>query len=251
MGRRLPRVLSEQELRALLDAVNWDSTTGLRNRVALELMAYCGLRASEVINLKPGDVDLEDELITVRNGKGGNDRVVPLRTATSTVLRRWRRERHQQATYLLHTVKGGKHKQMSRSSLLKMVKHYGKLAGLGTDRLNCHCLRHTYATLMRRAHVDLEVIQELLGHKHLSTTRIYRQVLPVELQEAVRKLDREEQQEAAVRGLDDQQSLEGQPDALGLLIGQLVTTLPAEEKSKLAQALLKSAGEEQELVGEE
>lgn len=251
MGRRLPRVLSEQELRSLLDAVNWDSTTGLRNRLALELMAYCGLRVSEVANLKPGDLDLENRRLIVRNGKGGKDRVLPLRTATITALRRWRRERHQQATYLLHTIKGGKHKQMSRSSLLKMVKHYARLAGLNTDRLGCHTLRHTCATMLRRAGVDLVIIQGILGHEHLSTTGIYQHVAPVEVEQAIQKLDRDEQLDAAVRGMDDQQSLEGQPDALGLLIGQLVTSLPAEEKSRIAQALLKSVGEEQELVSVE
>lgn len=250
MGRRLPRVLTPQELRALLDAVNWDSTTGLRNRVALELMAYSGLRVTEVCNLRPRDVDLEGRRVNVRNGKGGKDRVVPLRDGTITFLRRWRHERHQQASYLLHTVKGGQYKQMSRSSALKMVKHYGAAAGLDTEGLGCHTLRHTCATMLRRAGVDLVIIQEILGHKHMSTTRIYQHVAPVELEEAIAKLDRQEQVDHAVRGMDDQQSLEGQPDALGLLIGRLVSTLPAEEKSELAEALLRSVGEEEKLVGE-
>lgn len=250
MGRRLPRVLTPQELRALLDAVNWDSTTGLRNRVALELMAYSGLRVTEVCNLRPGDVDLENRRVIVRNGKGGNDRVVPLRDGTITCLRRWRKERHQQATYLLHTIKGQEHKQMSRSSALKMVKHYAAAAGLDTEGLGCHTLRHTCATMMRRAGVDLEIIQELLGHKHISTTRIYRHVAPVEVEHAIAKLDREEQVDQAVRGMDDQQTLEGQPDGLELLIARLVSTMPADQKSELAEALMRSVGEEKELVGE-
>ncbi len=251
MSRRLPRVLTPEELRKLLEAVNWDVPTGLRNRVALELMAYSGLRVSEVCNLKPGDVDLEGRRVKVRNGKGGKDRVVPLRNGTITFLRRWRQERHQQATYLLHTIKGGEHKQMSRSSALKMVKHYGEQAGLDTDGLGCHTLRHTCATMLRRAGVDLVVIQELLGHAHLSTTRIYQHVAPVEVEQAIAALDREEQVEVAVRGMDDQQSLDGQPDALGLLVGKLVGALPAEELEQIAEGLLQRAREQKELVGED
>lgn len=192
MARRQPTILSDNQLRQLLNSVDVSTKTGLRNRTAMELMARGGLRVSEICNLERKHVRWETGELEVRGGKGGVDRVVPLDEGSMQWLRLWDGERHGPARQFFHTVKKTtynrtRHSQLSPRTLQEAVRRYGEEAGLVEIGVTPHVLRHTYATGLLNDGFNLREVQDLLGHASITTTQIYTHVSPVELREKIRR----------------------------------------------------------------
>jgi site-specific recombinase XerD len=164
-GRRLPDAPKQQEVEAIVAAFAGDGALAVRNRALFELVYSAGLRASEAVGLDLGDVDFEQELVHVRNGKGAKDRVVPLGEQAAALLASYlhgaRPELARGAENALFlSVRG---RRLDTSALRKLVSHP-------------HRLRHAFATHLLEGGADLRTIQELLGHSSLSTTQMYSHV---------------------------------------------------------------------------
>lgn len=178
LSRKLPEVLSFQEIEKILDSPNVSEISGLRDKAILELFYSSGLRVSELINLKQNDLYFEDEVIRVF-GKGSKERIVPI--GGSAI--KWIKE------YLLRArpFLGNKMKsenivflnkrgtKLSRMWIWKIVDKYAKEAGI-TKEIHPHIFRHSFATHLLEGGADLRAVQEMLGHADISTTQIYTHV---------------------------------------------------------------------------
>ena len=179
----LPKALSEAEVQALLDAVVGDDPVARRDRAVLEVLYGTGLRISELVGLRLGDVDLESALLRAF-GKGAKERVVPLGRHALRALyewltpggrdalepERWARRGDAEAVFLNR--RGGR---LTRQGAWLIVKRYGEAVGLGA-KLTPHVLRHSCATHMLDHGADIRSVQELLGHASVSTTQVYTRV---------------------------------------------------------------------------
>lgn len=176
--RGLPRFLSREEMDLLLETPPEDTDLGMRDRAMLELMYAAGLRVSEVAGLQVGQVQTQVGLLTV-HGKGGKERLVPVhRTALERLEAymtgpRQRLLRQRQCEEVFVSWRG--ESPLSRMSILRMLKKYTALAGLG-GRITPHTLRHTFATHLLEGGADLRSVQMLLGHADIGTTEVYTHV---------------------------------------------------------------------------
>lgn len=171
VGRRLPKVPSLPQAARVMDAVTAeDPTLVVRDHAMIEVLYGAGLRASELVALDVPDVDLDEAIVTVRRGKGGKERRVPLGTPGLDAVRAWLAARPATTGPLFVNARGGR---LTTRSLQRIVNTAGRgeLAGL-----HPHALRHAYATHMLDAGADLRGIQELLGHASLGTTQRYTHV---------------------------------------------------------------------------
>ncbi|TVR40861.1 MAG: integrase [Bacteroidia bacterium] len=164
---KLPNVLSKGEVRALLSA-----PANIKHEAMLSLIYACGLRRSELLNLKPEHVDSERGLLIVKNAKGRKDRVVSISDKIIVLLRDYYR-RYRPQVWLFEGQKAGT--SYSETSLQAVLKGALKKAGIKKP-VTLHWLRHSYATHLLEAGTDLRYIQELLGHKSSKTTEIYTHV---------------------------------------------------------------------------
>ena len=172
----LPRWLSKAQVEALLDAPDVKHPLGVRDRAILEVLYATGLRVSELIGLRPGDVDLEVGLVTCL-GKGRKERLVPLGSTACTWVRRYVEEvrgglgrgRGRGAANLFLSNRGGR---LSRMGLWGIVRRHAVTAGVQAT-LTPHVLRHSFATHLLENGADLRALQAMLGHADISTTQIY------------------------------------------------------------------------------
>ena len=182
LARKMPAVLSEEEVARLLDAPGDGGPRALRDRALLELFYSSGLRVSELAALRLQQIDLDHGFIRVF-GKGSKERVVPVGGRACDALK----------TYLLsgrpHLVKAKTGSEfflnnrggaLSRVALWMIVKQQAKRAGI-TKNVKPHGLRHSFATHLLTGGADLRAIQEMLGHASISTTQIYTAVEPQRL----------------------------------------------------------------------
>lgn len=177
LGRKLPDVLTVAEIDNILAQPDEKSVLGLRDKVILETMYACGLRVSELTDLKGANILVNDEVIRVF-GKGSKERVVPI--AKSTL--RWIEIYNEQSRvkikkphsedYLFLNWRGRK---LSRMAIWDIINKYTKMAGI-QKQIYPHILRHSFATHMLEGGADLRSIQEMLGHADISTTQIYTHV---------------------------------------------------------------------------
>jgi integrase/recombinase XerD len=180
----LPKALGEDEVTALIDAVQGDDPIARRDRAVLEVLYGAGLRISELVGLSLPDVDLRGALLRVF-GKGAKERIVPIGRLAGAALddwlvspggrtalapEQWRRRRDSDAVFL--NARGGR---LTRQGVWLIVGKYGSKVGLD-DRLTPHVLRHSCATHMLDHGADIRTVQELLGHASISTTQIYTKV---------------------------------------------------------------------------
>jgi integrase/recombinase XerD len=173
-GRKLPQVLSRDEVSDLLARPSGTEPPALRDRALLELMYACGLRASEAIGLEVGDVDLDSGLLRAR-GKGAKERIVPIGStaarAVATYLSRGRPRLvgdRLEARLFVNARGGG----LTRQGLYKIVQRHARAAGL-EQKMSPHTLRHTFATHLLAGGCDLRSLQEMLGHADIATTQLY------------------------------------------------------------------------------
>jgi integrase/recombinase XerD len=173
-SRRLPNVLSRDEVARLLEQPNGTDASALRDRALLELMYACGLRASEAITLEVSDLDLDSGVLRAR-GKGSKERLVPIGSAAARALGAYLArgrpllagDRLQPCLFLNRRGSG-----LTRQGLYKIVQRHAATAGL-EDKMSPHTLRHTFATHLLAGGCDLRSLQEMLGHADITTTQLY------------------------------------------------------------------------------
>lgn len=180
--KKFPSVLTKEEVKKLLDSVNTK-----KSKTMLSLMYACGMRVSELVGLKKEDLNLEERIGFIRQGKGKKDRIfnIPLflYDDISEII-----SSKQNGDFLFSGPKGA----LSTRNVQKIVKNATKKAGINKE-VHCHTLRHSFATHLLENEVDIRKIQELLGHADLSTTQIYTHISTEELKKIKSPLDEIEQ----------------------------------------------------------
>jgi integrase/recombinase XerD len=163
----LPNVLSKQEVKLILNA-----HSNIKHKTMLSLIYSCGLRRSELLHLKPTDIDSKRGIVIIRQSKGKKDRIVPLSTKILEMLRRYYLD-FKPAVWLFEGQnKGEMYAAKSLQSVLKQALQKSRI----TKPVTLHWLRHSYATHLLESGTDLRYIQELLGHNSSKTTEIYTHV---------------------------------------------------------------------------
>ncbi len=169
--RRAPAFLTVDEVFVLVEKPDDNQVLGLRDRAILELLYSSGLRVSELNSIKTGDTDLTSSLVKVL-GKGGVERIVPIGSKAIDAIKHFLEKRNEltpKVDYLFINSRGGR---LSVRSIARIVKKYANLSGIPKN-ISPHVLRHTFATHLLGSGADLRAIQEMLGHKSLSTTQRY------------------------------------------------------------------------------
>jgi integrase/recombinase XerD len=172
----LPKFLTVKEVEALLAAPNSAKPRGLRDRAMLEVVYGAGLRVSELVGLKPADINLEEGFLVCR-GKGGKERIVPLGASACRSVRAYQdgarptfAKRGGRTLFL--TQRGG---PFTRQGFWKLLKRYALEAGVAS-KISPHVLRHSFATHLLERGADLRSVQLMLGHSQITTTQIYTHV---------------------------------------------------------------------------
>ena len=171
--KRLPKVLSEDDVEKLLEAPDMDKPEGQRDRAMLEIMYSSGLRVSELINLKVRQINTEKGIIDVI-GKGNKERKVPIGEYALDFLKKYleegrRKNKGRKSDYLFLN-RYGEH--ISRQYFFMQVKKYAEQVGVNPE-ISPHTLRHCFATHMLEHGAELRAVQEMLGHSNIATTQIY------------------------------------------------------------------------------
>ena len=179
-GRKLPLVLSQQEVKSLLE-----TPTNIKHRAILMTAYAGGLRVSEVVNLRVSDIDSQRMTLRVEQGKGRKDRYVMLSAKLLGVLRQyWKTVRSR------HWLFPGQipERHLTRSAVERIFYHARDRAGI-TKKVSVHCLRHCFATHLLESGVNIRKIQVLLGHKSLQSTQVYTNIAKDSLDNTPSPLD--------------------------------------------------------------
>ena len=174
LPQHIPEYLSEEEVDRLEGAVDLTTPEGHRNRAIIEVFFSCGLRVSELVNLRLSDLFLNDRFLRIV-GKGNKERLVPISDRAVSELGFWFDDRRQmtikpgEEDYVFLNRRGH---HLTRTMILIMVKRLGEAAGI-RKTISPHTLRHSFATALLRGGADLRIIQVLLGHADIGTTEIY------------------------------------------------------------------------------
>lgn len=170
----LPEVLSTAEVDLLEQAIDLSKWEGHRNRAIIEVLFSCGLRVSELINLKLSNLYIEEQYIRVM-GKGSKERLVPISPRALDELNYWFADRNVmkikpgEEDYVFLNRRG---QHLTRTMILIMIKRYAVEAGI-KKTISPHTLRHSFATSLLEGGADLRAIQAMLGHESIGTTEIY------------------------------------------------------------------------------
>ena len=174
VGEHLPEVLTTEEVDRMEASIDLSKWEGQRNRAIIEVLFSCGLRVSELVNLRFSDVSLNDKFLRIV-GKGSKERLVPISDAALREIQLWLFDRN------LMKVKPGEQEyvflnrrgaHLTRTMLLIMIKRTAEEAGI-TKTVSPHTLRHSFATALLKGGANLRAIQEMLGHENIKTTQIY------------------------------------------------------------------------------
>lgn len=172
--KKLPVVLSIEEVDALLNTFTEENPLEIRNKTMIELTYSCGLRVSELVNLKLSSVHMQMGIIDIF-GKGSKERIVPIGEKAKEMIKKYLELSRPKLTstklndFLFLNSKG---EQLTRQMFFIILKEKAKAAGI-TKQISPHKLRHSFATHLLERGLDLRLIQELLGHEDISTTEIY------------------------------------------------------------------------------
>ena len=186
LPKHLPEYLTTEEVDRLEAAIDLTSAEGHRNRAIIEVFFSCGLRVSELVELKLSNLFLNERFMRVV-GKGGKERLGPISQRAGGELELWFDDRRQmrikpgEEDYVFLNRRGH---HLTRTMILIMVKRLGEAAGI-KKTLSPHTLRHSFATALLRGGADLRVIQVLLGHADIATTEIYTHMDDESLRQAV------------------------------------------------------------------
>lgn len=186
--KRLPKVLSVQEVEALLEGPDYGTVAGIRDKAMLELLYATGIRVSELVSLNCSDVNLNMGFLKCY-GKGSKERIIPLgsvalKSVSDYVMRsrnKLLRDQSEESLFLNH------HGQrLSRQGFWKIIKKYATSAAIDKE-ITPHTLRHSFATHLLENGADLRAVQEMLGHADISTTQIYTHLTKSRLKEVYAK----------------------------------------------------------------
>ncbi|MBN3039994.1 MAG: site-specific tyrosine recombinase XerD [Candidatus Omnitrophica bacterium] len=177
VDKKIPNFLSFEEVSSLLKAPNLKNKQGIRDRAILELMYATGLRVSELVTLKYGDLNIDVGFLKCK-GKGSKERIVPLGKTAERFLTKYTSESRPKLLknhecLNLFVAQGGK--KLSRQSVWKIIKAAVKKAGI-RKKVSPHTLRHSFATHLLEGGADLRSVQAMLGHASITTTQIYTHV---------------------------------------------------------------------------
>ncbi|WP_018131896.1 site-specific tyrosine recombinase XerD [Effusibacillus pohliae] len=186
--KRLPQVLTVEDVEALLDSPDLKTSTGLRDKAMLELLYASGIRVSELVSLNVDDVNLNMGFLKCY-GKGAKERIIPLGSVALQMLEEYLnrarakllRDRSETSLFVNH------HGQrLTRQGFWKIIKKYAKAANINKE-ITPHTLRHSFATHLLENGADLRSVQEMLGHADISTTQIYTHITKSRLKEVYAK----------------------------------------------------------------
>lgn len=204
----LPKFLTEEEIRRLIEAAENDRTFGSRRlTVMLKLMYVSGLRVSELVGLPLRNINAAEGLVTVA-GKGRKERIVPVAASVIKEINEYKKFRKMylngEKSPWLFPSKNASDGHMTRNGFFKNLKSLAVKAGIYPSRISPHVLRHSFATHLLNHDVDLRSVQKMLGHKDISTTEIYTHIVSEELRGEVRR--RHPLNNPAVRCRSDEES---------------------------------------------
>ena len=174
LGHHLPEVLTPDEVDALEASIDLSKWEGHRNRAIIEVLFSCGLRVSELVNLKLTNLYLDEQFVRVM-GKGSKERLVPISPKAIKELGLWYEDRKHmtikpgEEDYVFLNRRGA---HLTRTMILIMIKQQAALAGI-QKTISPHTLRHSFATALLEGGADLRAIQVMLGHENIGTTEIY------------------------------------------------------------------------------
>jgi integrase/recombinase XerD len=172
--KTLPNVLSKEEIKSILEA-----HSNIKHKAMLSMIYSCGLRRSELLNLKPTDIDSKRNIVIIRQSKGKKDRITPLSPKILELLREYYKV-YKPTKYLFEGQESGSiYSEQSLQSVLKQALQKANIK----KPVTLHWLRHSYATHLLESGTDLRYIQELLGHNSSKTTEIYTHVSTKSLQQ--------------------------------------------------------------------
>jgi integrase/recombinase XerD len=174
LGEHLPEVLSAEEVDMLENAIDLSKWEGQRNRTIIEVLFSCGLRVSELVNLKLSDLFLQEQYVRIV-GKGSKERLVPISPRAIKELEYWFIDRNEmkikpgEEDFVFLNRRGA---HLTRVMILIMIKETAVAAGI-QKTISPHTLRHSFATALLEGGADLRAIQAMLGHESIGTTEIY------------------------------------------------------------------------------
>ena len=172
---KIPSVMSKYEVDLIIKSVDFAPLrcrkNTIRDKLILSLLYYTGIRKSELLNLNWTDINLSKSFIIIRRGKGGKDRLIPLHKEVTWLLDQYLEKRLPLKTEAL--IIGEQGRRMSNCSFVNLLKMYLAISGLKKKGYTAHSFRHSFATHLVEAGVDLFKVQKLLGHASLDTTKIY------------------------------------------------------------------------------
>ena len=175
IGKHLPEVLSVEEIDSIIKVIDVSKPEGVRDRAIIEVLYGCGLRISELCNLRISQLYLEDKYIRVK-GKGSKERLVPIEGVAIDRVREWLvtrmgyKVKPSEEDYVFVSLTRGS--RLSRISLFVYIKDYAERAGIKKN-ISPHTFRHSFATHLLEGGANLRAIQMMLGHEDISTTEIY------------------------------------------------------------------------------
>ena len=175
LGRKLPQVLTPDEIDQLIEAVDLDSETGYRNRAILETLYGCGMRVSELINLKLTDLHFEENYLKIK-GKGNKERLVPVgrsvKDSITLYIHNYRQtlKINRKDENILFLNRRGR--KLTRVMVFTIIKDLAAKIGL-KKTISPHTFRHSFATHLIEGGADLKAVQEMLGHESITTTELY------------------------------------------------------------------------------
>ncbi|NOT86125.1 MAG: tyrosine recombinase XerC [Methylococcaceae bacterium] len=170
-GRKLPKTLDVDQVTGLLEA-GTDSLLEIRDLAIFELCYSSGLRLSELTALNVNDVDLHDQSLIVRHGKGNKSRFLPIGSKAVNALQHWLRHRTVATSDELAVFTSKQGKRLTQRSVQLRLAQWCIKKGI-TEHVHPHMLRHSFASHLLESSQDLRAVQELLGHSNISTTQIY------------------------------------------------------------------------------
>ena len=175
--KTLPETITKEEVQKLIN-----STETKKSRLIISLLYSSGLRVSEIVNLKPEDIDFEQNIGKVRKGKGSKDRMFIISNSLNKDINSYLKKRNNKYVF-------SKDKPLTTRNIQKIVKHAREKTGIN-KRVTPHTLRHSFATHLLEQGTDIRIIQSLLGHSSLNTTQIYTHVSTEQIKKIENPLDK-------------------------------------------------------------
>ena len=186
VSQHLPEYLTTEEVDQLENAIDLSKWEGQRNKAIIEVLFSCGLRVSELVNLKLSNLFEEEKFVRIL-GKGNKERLVPISQKALDELHAWYGDRNKmnikpgEEDYVFLNRRGA---HLTRTMILIMIKQYAIMAGI-TKTISPHTLRHSFATALLKGGADLRVIQAMLGHEDIGTTEVYTHLEDSDLRKAI------------------------------------------------------------------